>query len=364
MKYILAVLFAELYGACDAQNRIVFSQNIDSTIYEYITDHNLPSLSVGVVYKDTVLYGKRIVNTENHNPIDNIEENSIYNVASLAKPMVATAIMILVQRGEIDLKTPVAEYLPYFTIDSKYKNDITVEHLLMHTSGLPSVSSPGDYDYVLTDTSDYALENHIKSLYSIKLKFKPGKKYSYSNVGFEILGEVIAKVSGMSFDNYMHSNLFQPLNMNRTSYILSDFTKSEITQAYTDHPYRPTNQFPYNRAFSPSGNLFTSIEDMNNWMIFNLNNGIYMDFKPLSSQNYSLLTTPRVDTKEDGYIGLSWFTKKNQGGTIIFHDGMDLGYSALMVLFKDSKIGILVLSNHQDTNCNEILNIIARAIEF
>lgn len=364
MKYILIALSIVFPRVVNAQNEAGIKHNLDSIIYQYIVEHDLPSLAVGVVYEDSILYGKRIVNTKDIEVSLKADKNSIYNIASLAKPMVATAVMMLVQNGKIELQSPIVEYLPDFTIDSKYLSEITVEHLLTHTSGLPSVNSPDAYSYLVTDTTDQALEKHIKSLSSLKLKFNPGKKYSYSNVGFEILGEIVSKVSKSSFDEYMRINLFRPLEMNKTSYILNDFSKDEIAKPYIGHPYKMTSKFPYNRAFSPSGNLFTSIEDMNHWMIFNLKNGVFKSFKPLSDQHYSTLITPRFDTKEDGFIGMSWFTKDSSAGTIVFHDGMDLGYSSLMVLFKEPKIGILILSNHQETDCNEILNIIAKSIKF
>lgn len=364
MKLMALGLFMCISSLCHSQGKAKFIHNIDSLIYQYIVSHDLPSVSVGVVYQDSVLYGRRIVNSNDAVLFNESKEQSIFNIASVAKPLVATAVMMLAQQGLIDIQLPVVNYLPHFNIDSKFKDEITVEHLLTHTSGLPSVSSSDDYEYLQTDISDAALSNHIKSLSSVKLKSRPGKKYGYSNVGFEVLGEIIAKVSKVSFDEYMDSSLFQPLGMKNTSYLLSDFAKKEIAQPHHSHPYILTDRFPYNREFSPSGGLFTSIGDMNKWMIFNLNDGEYNNFKPLSENYFSLLTTPRIDTKEDGYIGLSWFTKPTNAGKIIFHDGLDLGYSALMILYSDPKIGILVLSNHQEADCNEILNMISRSISF
>ena len=364
MRYLLVIILSGLCSNNPVKGQAKFTQNIDSLIRQYIADNNIPSVAVGVVYRDSVLYGKRTVKGDDSGSLVDAKEKSIYNIASVAKPFVATAIMILNQQGKIDIKAQVVEYLPYFTVNSKFNDQITIEHLLTHTSGLPSVSSPDDYEYENVDLTDDALENHIKSLSDLELNAKPGKKYGYSNVGFEVLGEVIAKVTHTPFEEYMNTNLFQPLGMTRTSYILSDFSESEIAQPYADHPYKKTERFPYNRQFSPSGNLFTSIEDMNRWMIFNLNDGQYQDFEPLSSSTYALLTTPRIDTKEDGFIGLGWFTKSLSNGKMVFHDGLDLGYSSLMVLFTEPKIGILILSNHQEMDCNELLNKVARAIKY
>lgn len=356
----LLFLLLWLCNIAHAQKQVAFLQNIDSLINKYIQEHDLPSAAVGIVYKDSVLYGKRILNKDKQGISATNEQKSIYNIASVAKPFVATAILLLVQDGKIDLKAPVVNYLPYFTVDSRFKNKITIEHLLTHTSGLPDTSSPDDYKYLRVDTTNNALAKHIKSLSAIKLKFKPGKKYAYSNVGYEVLGQIIAEVSHMPFDEYMNRHLFQPLQMSQTSYILSKFAKDKIAQPHAGHPAKITKKFPYNRAFSPSGNLFTSINDMNKWMVFNLNDGNYGQYKPLSLAYFKLLTTPKKTTDEGDLIGLSWFMNKR----LIFHDGLDLGYSALMLLYKKQKIGITVLINHQGANCNELLNRIAKSIKY
>lgn len=343
--------------ACFSQQKVQLTQDVDSLILQYLIEQDLPSAAVGIVYEDNILYENRVLS--NQHSVEN-DQFSIYNIASVAKPFVATALMILVEEGKINLSAPVVNYLPNFKIGSKFTNNITIEHLLSHTSGLPNISSPDDYEYNEVDTTDDALTNHIQSLSSLKLKFKPGKKYSYSNVGYEVLGQVIAEVSNSSFDNFMKEKLFFPLQMKRTSYILSDFSQSEIAQPHAGHPMKVTDRFPYNRAFSPSGNLFTSITDINKWMIFNLNQGQYKDFKPLSSVNFDLLRAPKIPAEEGDFIGLGWFSNDN----LVFHDGLDLGYSALMVLFTKQKIGITVFINHQEANCNELLNLIIKAIKF
>lgn len=356
----LCLLFVALCDVTNAQKQVTFTKNIDSLIQKYLKDKDLPSAAVGVVHQSTVLYGKRIVRGDTKGKFTASKKQSIYNIASVAKPMVATAILMLAQEGKLDIKAPVVKYLPYFDIDSRFKHKITIEHLLTHTSGLPNTSAPDDYQYLKIDTTDNALANHIKSLSKVKLKFKPGRKYSYSNVGFEVLGQIIAEISGMSFDAYMRTKLFEPLQMKRTSYVLADFAKDELALPYHRHPNKITNKFPYNRAFSPSGNLFTSIEDMNQWMIFNLNEGNYGQYKSLSPAYFKLLTTPKTKTGEGDLVGLSWFVNKG----LVFHDGLDMGYSALMLFYKRQKIGITVLINHQEANCNELLNLIAKSIQF
>lgn len=262
------------------------------------------------------------------------------------------------------MKDPVVYHLPYFQVDSKFSSEITIDQLLIHTSGLPSVSSPDVYEYLNPDLSENALENHIKSLANLKLEFKPGKKYGYSNLGYEVLGDVIAKASGMAFEEFMKTRIFQPLKMNKTSYFVSDFDENEIAQPHQGHPSHRTANFPYDLRFTPSGNLFTSIQDISHWVIFGLNRGRYKRYSPLSDENYTLFCDPGIDTKEDGFKSFGWFVKETAAGKIYFHDGLDLGFSSLVVLMVEHQIGIAVLVNHQEADCNEILNLVAKTIRY
>ncbi|MEO1655901.1 MAG: serine hydrolase domain-containing protein, partial [Bacteroidota bacterium] len=340
------------------QTGLSFTRNIDSLVQQYLLEKDLPSAAIGIVQGDEIIYAKRLLHPKAALPKDAKEERAIYNIASVAKPFLATAILMLEAEGKLQLEDPIVKYLPEFKINSKYQNEISIQHLLTHSSGLPSVYPPDAYEYKSVDTSDQALEKHIRSLSSVKLAFRPGKKFAYSNVGFEVLGYLICRLSGQTFPEFMQNRLFQPLGMERSSYILSDFKKEALALPHQGHPYKETERFPYHRAFSPSGNLFISIQDLSKWMLFNLNLGQYQETRLLSENRYKKLVTPQLDSKEDGLMGLSWFLKPEH--KIIFHDGLDMGYSALMVLFPESSIGISVMVNHQEANGNEILNLILK----
>ncbi|MGB3466099.1 MAG: serine hydrolase domain-containing protein, partial [Cyclobacteriaceae bacterium] len=249
-------------------------------------------------------------------------------------------------------------------VDSKYSDQITIEQLLTHTSGLPSVSHPDVYKYLNPDLSEDALQKHIRSLASLKLTDKPSKKYSYSNVGYEVLGEVIANVSGQMFESFMATYIFQPLLMNELTYTPGIAHDLSVALPFSGHPPVRTEQFANDRRFTPSGNLFTNAEVLNHWMIFHLNKGFFGDYRPLSPQSFDRYVAPLVDTREDGYKSYGWFTKDTSGGNMLFHDGLDMGYSSLIVMLTKPKIGIVILTNQQDADCNELLNLIIRNIRF
>lgn len=344
-----------------AQSGIQFTRDFDSLMQAYVPSNDLPGVAIGLVQEAELVWSRQY----NHEGVvKELEEPLVYNIASVAKPFVATAIMLLAQEGKLQLDDPVVQHLPYLRLDSRFTGSITIRQLLTHTSGLPSVAFEEAYTYERVNTADDALEQYIRGLDQVKLQFRPGKKYSYSNVGYEVLGQLIAELSGQTFEAFMTEHLFKPLQMAETSYFPQDVEASRMAQPHAGHPHRRTAVFPYNREFSPSGNLFTTVPDLARWMSFMLQKGELEGFEPLEKPAYDLLISEQVDTRDDGFMGLSWFTMTSGSGKIIFHDGQDLGYRALLILFPDPAIGVVVLVNHQDADCNELVNLLLRSIRY
>lgn len=129
--------------------------------------------------------------------------------------------MQLVENGQVDLDMPVIKYVPYFRIaDERYKT-ITVRQMLTHTSGMPD---EGDYEWDKPQSDDGALERYVRGLgnRNLRLEFEPGSKFQYSNMAYEILGDLIAKVSGTSFEDYVRVHILEPLRMAKSTLLLKD----------------------------------------------------------------------------------------------------------------------------------------------
>ncbi len=118
--------------------------------------------------------------------------------------------MQLVEKGKVDLDAPVVRYLPYFRMADERYRTITIRQMVTHSSGMPDVD---DYEWDKPQYDDGALERYVRSLSDRTLLFAPGDKFQYSNMAFEILGDVIAKVSGQSFDDYVQDQILTPLRM-------------------------------------------------------------------------------------------------------------------------------------------------------
>src|SRR5882757_119780 len=176
---------------------------------EMVTTLELAGLAVGVVKDGEIVYldgfGLQSIETGAA-----ITADSMFRVASVTKTLVATAIVQLVEEGKVRLEAPLVEYAPYFRLDDQRYTQITVGHLLNHTAGLPrSYNEPA---------ADDDQERYIRRNTDIRLSTPPGDNFSYSNFGYDLLGGVIAKVSGRGFEDYVEDRLLTPLNMHASTF--------------------------------------------------------------------------------------------------------------------------------------------------
>jgi len=174
-------------------------------VEEVMQAYDLPGFAIGVVKDNEIVYarGFGIKNIGTGSPVT---PTTLFHMASISKPFVATAVMQLVEQGKIDLQASVTSYLPYFKLDDERYTAITIQQMLSHVSGMPDVE---DYEWDDPQYDEGALERYVRSLADQKMRFDPGQRYAYSNMAFECLGDVIAKVSGMSFADYEQEHLPQ-----------------------------------------------------------------------------------------------------------------------------------------------------------
>jgi len=251
-------------------------------------------------------------------------------MASVTKTFVATAVVQLWEQGKVDLDARVTKYVPYFRIDGPRYRLIKVRQMLTHSSGMPDVE---DYEWDKPQYDDAALENYVRSLADRKLKllFDPGAGMSYSNMAYEVLGDLVAKVSGISFEDYVHANILRPLGMNSSTLLLRQADPALLASGYTrprDADYSSLHSvkaYPYNRIHSPSSDLMSSIADMVRWAQTNLNHGELDGKRILKASTYDVMWKPAVEVefcrggdrsscrKPGAEVGISWFLEKKDG---------------------------------------------------
>ncbi|MEO1655332.1 MAG: serine hydrolase domain-containing protein, partial [Bacteroidota bacterium] len=305
-KLVLFLLF--LFAPCLSWGQSHSSNlisRIDSLVKRYQKSLEVPGLAVGLILDGKIVY-KQAIGEQNLETKAPLTERSLFHMASVSKPFVATAVMLLVEQGKINLDEKLTTYLPYFKMADKRYSKITLRQMLQHSSGIPDVE---DYGWTKSEKDAGAAERYIRTFKDSVLDFKPGKEFSYSNAAFDILADVIARASGMTFEAYMKKNIFEPVGMQN-----STFYKPEVPSELATAPHWLDEElkmkvgefYPYNRRHAPSSTLHSNVEDMLRWAQFNLNQGSFEGKQIYQTSSYQALTQAQLPVWRKDSVCLSW----------------------------------------------------------
>jgi CubicO group peptidase (beta-lactamase class C family) len=315
---------------------------LEQTVAAALATGKLAGLAVGIVQDSAIVYTKGfgVRNVETGEPVT---AASLFHLASVSKPFSATAIMQLVEQGKVALDDPVVEHLPDFRLaDARYA-EITIRQLLNHTAGMPDVA---DYEWETPQTDEGALERYARSLTDQTLSAAPDEKFAYSNMAFEVLGALIARVTGMSFEAYMKTQILTPLGMHRSTFLRSEVPAALATTPHVGEERATVSPvYPYNRRHAPSSTLHSNAREMCRWALTNLNRGDLDGVRILQPASYDLLFKRYRETSEGNAIGLSWFHADYKGHRRISHGGGDTGYASYLALFPDQGAAVAVMAN-------------------
>jgi len=311
----------------------------------------IPGLTIAVIQEGKPLYVKAfgVTNVETK---EKMKPEYIFHFTSVSKPFVATAVMQLVEQKKMNLDAKLITYLPYFELADERYEEITIRQMLNHTSGIPDVA---DYEWDKPQYDEGAAERYVRSLKDQKMLFDPGTKPRYSNMAFDILGDVISKVSGMSFEDYVTINILDPLMMKESSFLIKEISSNLRT---TPHVWQlwpvVSEHYPYNRPHAPSSTLNSSVVEMMNWAQANLNKGELNGNRILKPESYALLMKNSITFETDNEVGLSWFLGEYREFQTIGHGGGDTGYRSNIVLLPEKQIGLIIASNYDRTPIGSI----------
>jgi CubicO group peptidase (beta-lactamase class C family) len=324
-----------------------YVQQLQPLLERFVQWQEIPGLAIGIIEHNQLVYAHAFGLKHLERRTDPLTTRSLFHMASITKPFVATAIMQLVERGAVNLDAPLVKYLPYFRLaDDRYAR-ITVRHVLTHTSGIPDVE---DYEWDKPQYDDGALERYVRSLTNQKLLFAPGERVQYSNMAFEVLGDVVAKASGESFDDYVQRHILNQLRMSDSTLLVKQANAKLMTWGHEldeqGAPF-PSRVFPYNRIHSPSSNLHSNVLDMARWAMANINGGELDGHRILQPSTHAMMwrpAGPAADGQASG-VGLSWWLGVYRGARTIGHEGGDTGYRTNLVLLPDKQIAVAWMMN-------------------
>ncbi len=236
-------------GSGQRPSQQVRGARLEPLITRTMEEGNLTGFAIGVVEDDRLVYSRGFGVMKLGDSTHPVTPETLFHMASITKPFVATAVMQLVEQRKVDLDAPVARYVPYFRLkDPRYK-DITVRQMLTHTSGMPDVK---DYCWDKPEYDEGALERYVRSLEDKRLLWPPGQRFRYSNMAFEVLGDLVAKVSGMSFEDYVEASILKPVGMKSSTLLYKNADPAKMAAGHTERKgvVVPVAHYPYNRALS------------------------------------------------------------------------------------------------------------------
>ena len=325
-----------------AGEEIALEAAIDSFIQAVMTAHDVPGVTAAVVRDGEVVYSKAF-GVESIDTGAALSPQHLFHFASVSKPFVATAVMQLVEAGKIDLDARVTIYLPYFKLADAGYEEITIRQMLNHTSGMPDVN---DYEWDNPQTGDEEAERYVRALADEKMIGPPGGQTVYSNRAFDTLGDVIAKVSGQSFEDYMNEHILDPLGMAESTFFYPATNEDLRTVGHVWNLGPVVSEhYPYNRRHAPSSTLNSSVHEMTRWALANLDRGQLDGRRILEDSSYDELWKPSAEMGSSE-VGLSWFIGEFDGVRTISHGGGDTGFSSYFLLMPEKNIGFILASNY------------------
>ncbi len=330
---------------------------VDSVVAESMKTLPQAGVAVAVVKDGEVIVSKGygIASLETGAKVD---QNTLFSIASNSKAFTTTALGMLVDQGKLKLTDKVTDLIPEFKMYDPYVTEhFMILDLVTHRSGLGL--GAGDLMFI-PDGSDFKIEDILTSFQHQEPTSEFRTKYDYDNLLYIVAGEVIHRVSGLPWDQFVEQEIMKPLEMKRSvGYRENLKSEKNVAKPHSSVGGELAQINAYldpNKVFGPAGGIYASVEDLSKWMLMHLANGIYNGDTLLTPQTQAkmweaqtLLTyhaegTGNYNNHINAY-GLGWFLKDEDGYTIVSHTGGMPGMLSQTILIPELNAGIVVLTN-------------------
>jgi CubicO group peptidase (beta-lactamase class C family) len=314
------------------------ADKVDDYVKAEMQKQHIPGISIAVMKDGKIIKaeGYGLANVELNVPA---RPETVYQIGSVSKQLISAGILLLMQDGKLSLDDKISLFLEGTPDTWK---EITIRHLLTHTSGIVR-EAPGFDPFKTQADADV-----IKTAYQSPLRFAPGEKWEYCNVGYFSLAEIIRKVSGKSWGDFLRERLFLPLEMNVTR----TTTVTEIIHNRADGYVWRNNKLDNATSFfalRPSGAFLSSVLDLAKW-----DAALYTD-KILKQSSLSQMWMPvKLNSGATHPYGFGWELSSVAGHKLVHHGGSLPGFRAQIARFVDDKLTVVVLTNGDNANPNSI----------
>jgi CubicO group peptidase (beta-lactamase class C family) len=319
-------------------------------------DDGLPSIAVAVAKDGRIIWEEGFGWADRERMIP-ATQHTMYSLASISKPITATGLMKLVERGLVNLERPANDYLGTgrLTATSGDPSRATVRHVLSHTAGLPLHYQ---FFYANAGYGRPPMDQTI-SRYGV-LMHAPGDVYQYSNLGYGIIDHIISRVSRQSYSDYMRTEVFLPLGLTRTSVDIGPGLESYVAQRY-DSKQRPIPFYTFDHAGGSA--IYSSAHDLVRFGMFHLKNRLPEQRRILGDSMIDAMQRIQTPDTTTGGYGLGWsITRDDNGYRRISHSGGMPGVATVLSLYPSENVAIVALTNRSDGAPFRIAEEIAAAV--
>lgn len=356
---LLSIAVLSVASVGSSQTRAGAPADLDEFAARVLKEFEVPGLAVAIVKDGKVVLSKGYGVRKLGDPAA-VDENTLFGIASNTKAFTAAALAMLVDEGKIAWDDPVTKHLPTFQLyDPFVTREMTIRDLLTHRSGL----GLGAGDLLWWPPTDYSREDIIRRFRYVKPATSFRSRYAYDNVLYMIAGQVIAAVTGKSWDDFIRERIFIPLGMNSSNTTVAGLTSSRDSatpHAKVSGRLQAITPMPLENV-GPAGAINSSVADMAKWLIAQLNRGEIGEGRRLFSERQNReMWSPQTITPlgelpphlaalkaNFSAYGLGWGLTEYRGFKIVSHTGGLMGYVSRVTLIPDLNLGVVVLTNQQ-----------------
>lgn len=327
------------------------TDSLDAYVEKALTTWQIPGAAVCIVKDGEVVvmkgYGFREISKD-----DKVDENTLFMIGSNTKAFTGTALALLEHERKITMDDKVSKWLPDFIMkDLWISNELSLTDIITHRIGMETFQ--GDFMYW---TSDLTMDEVVQKFSQLTPTYSFRSKWGYTNAGYGIAAQVIEKVSGKKWEEFIREEFFLPLNMNRSLALSREFNKADNVAV----PHTIVNRkviavpFPNIDNLAPAGSISSSVKDMSNWLIAQLNNGILNDEEviPLAvirktRQPASIVRRVNHPFNRQHYslYALGWGLEDYEGRELVEHTGGVNGFVTSVTLVPEENLGVVILTN-------------------
>jgi len=370
-KITITILFLVIYGNITIVNcQEINSNEIDKLVEKTMKVFEVPGIAVGIV-KDGALihskgYGVRSLITK-----EAVTPNTLFGIASNSKAFTSASLGILIDEGKLNWDDKVIDFIPEFRLYNSYvTEEFTIRDLLTHRSGMGL--GAGDL-MIWPDGSDFTTNDIIHNLRYLKAISGFRTKYDYDNLLYIVAGEIIKRVSGISWESFVEERIMKVLGMNNSA---SSYNRLKDKSDVIDpHARIGGKVIPVDRTtgeiMNAAGGIYSSISDMSKWIIMQLNNGKFGENKDkqlFSEKVQHDMWSPQtiIPVRNKGHYntnfssyGLGWRLSNVKAFKEVSHTGGMAGMVTIVNLIPELNLGIMVFTNQQSSGafmaiCNTI----------